>query len=130
VAFTVPSFPIMCNIWPTWTVPAGAPRVTSPCNLSVGRAVRAITNGWEPVEPLPLLTVLLLPPLTDVRDAANTGTVGDTVEVPAGSGRYYRVVGVDDVAKGFANEYRYATIFKAYDDGTYYAGYLWPTPIP
>jgi hypothetical protein len=46
----------------------------------------------------------------------------DTVEVPAGSGRYYAILAVDDVARGFENEYRLALAEPAYN--------LWPVPIP
>jgi hypothetical protein len=60
------------------------------------------------------------------------------VEVPAGSSRYYFILGVVDQARGFMNEYRSAVIVQT----TYYEGaafnYLahwpyapaWPTPYP
>jgi len=53
---------------------------------------------------------LLLPPLADVRGPQDSVSA-DMVEVPAGSGRWYFVVGVDDIGKGFANEHRSAAIF-------------------
>jgi hypothetical protein len=62
----------------------------------------------------------MLPPGTDIRDPWS-GTGADLVECPLGTGRFYRVAIVDDVAKGHANEYRVAMIYKV---GT------WPTPIP
>jgi hypothetical protein len=60
---------------------------------------------------------LLVPALTDVRGPQDP--VGpDMVEVPAGSGRWYQVVFVDDIAKGFSNEHRTASIFALYASWT------------
>jgi hypothetical protein len=64
---------------------------------------------------------LLVEKGTDIRDGSAT-VRGDTVECPAGTGRFYRVGYVDDVAKGFPNEYRVALLSKR--------GPSWPTPIP
>lgn len=68
----------------------------------------------------PSAMFLLCPKLTDIH-GQRPGFGPDNVEVPAGSGRYYRVMFVDDWAKGFPNEYRIALIL-AYAD--------WPSPIP
>lgn len=76
---------------------------------------------------------LLLPALTDIRDAACASGYTDIVEVPDGSGRWYSVEYVDDVAKGFTNEYRVAVLSKAFDDGyvsNHFPGLKWPSPIP
>ena len=70
---------------------------------------------------------LLLPAGTDIRDSTNysfTVDKTDMVEVPAASGRIYVVEWVDDVGKGFPNEFRVAAIAKASGWG------LWPSPIP
>jgi hypothetical protein len=71
--------------------------------------------GWQ----------LLLPAGTDIRDWACWDGLAmdqpDVVEAPRGTGRYYTVIQVDDVAKGFPNEYRVAFIAK---------GAYWPIPIP
>ena len=128
--YKIPDFGLTANVWSLWAIPTGAPRLVTSCNLAFGRNTRAISQGFSQPEPLTALTLLLVPKGTDLRDYANTGTTGDTVEVPAGSGRYYRVCGVDDVAKGYPNEFRFAQIFKAFDDGAFYPGYHWPTPIP
>lgn len=66
---------------------------------------------------------LLMPPHFDVRglECAGTGTP-DTVEVPAGSGRFYACLYVDDIGKGYANEHRYAIITAFLNS--------WPTPVP
>jgi hypothetical protein len=63
---------------------------------------------------------LRLPALTDVRDT-KSGGMPDILEVPAGSGRFYTSVWVDDIALGFANEHRFAIL----------AGKSpWPLPFP
>jgi hypothetical protein len=69
--------------------------------------------------------VLLLPKGTDVRDELNA-TGRDGVECPAGSGRFYEVIFVDDIGKGFPNEHRGATMEKTFGPGPT----EWPTPIP
>jgi hypothetical protein len=64
---------------------------------------------------------LLLPKGTDIRGPQDS-VAADNVEVPAFSGRWYRVVAVDDVGKGFSNEYRNAAIFAV--------DRLWLAPYP
>jgi hypothetical protein len=63
---------------------------------------------------------VLLPSRTDVRDQLTSGGT-DVIECPAGTGRYYTVGLVDDVARGFDNEYRLAYVYRAY---------VWTSPIP
>jgi len=67
---------------------------------------------------------------TDIRDHHCTGNPIDMVEAPAGSGRWYVVYEVDDIAKGFANEYRWAALQK-YTNFPVIANMPdWPAPIP
>ena len=71
---------------------------------------------------------LLLPKLTDVRAGWNGGSP-DLVEVPTGTHRFYLVGYVDDVAKGYANEYRIAIV--AYlSAGAAAFGIAAPVPLP
>jgi hypothetical protein len=107
--YVVPTFNLIANLWRNpWVVPPiGAPALVVPCQL---RVYRAYIDS----------SILLLPALTDIRDD-QVGSFADLVEVPAGSGRFYQVLWVDDVAKGFANEYRGAHIYKTG---------IWPIPIP
>jgi len=68
-------------------------------------------------------SVLLVAALTDLRDHFSTpGTHGDSIEVPAGSGRKYYCYIVDDVGKGFPNEHRYAILLKTQ--------FIQPVPFP
>lgn len=115
MAFRIPTFPLVVNIWRTPAIPpVGPPAVITVGNLSPGR--RTLGFGVGPS----LVMELLLPAGTDIQCAANS-VVPDAVEVPGGSGRFYKVFGVDDVAKGFANQYRLALIQSAP---------VWPVPYP
>jgi hypothetical protein len=75
---------------------------------------------------------LLFPAFTDVRDLNCVQVENDIVEVPSGSGRWYGVLLVDDVGKGFSNEHRYAAVAKISErqNATDFPGLFWPTPIP
>lgn len=132
MAFTLPTFNLVCGIY---SGPFHSRIVRLPvqvCNLAFGRRVQQSSN----IDPFQLLAyvqpTLLLPPLTDVRD--NSGTFrADVIECPSGTGRWYQVIGVDDIGKGFANEHRAAVLQKIYDscDGTgTFPGLFWPEPIP
>jgi hypothetical protein len=136
--FRVPTFNIGINIWSNLTGSqaadtAGAPRVAAvPANLAYGLRVNVATTGGTGLPGVPLLAMnLLLPALTDIRGPQHTGflvpdgitgVVGDYVECPAGTGRWYVVAFVDDIGKGFANEHRTASIFAI--PGT------WAPPFP
>lgn len=63
---------------------------------------------------------LRLPARTDIRDAKSPFG-GDWCECPSGSSRVYRVVFVDDIGGGFANEHRLAIL----ETSTF-----WPVPFP
>jgi hypothetical protein len=132
MAFALPNFNILCDIyrgpWLTRTI-AGA---NTPCNLAFSRrgqipsSFPATSDEWSPV------MSLLLPPLTDVRSLACSG-VEDVIECPSGSGRWYQVGGVDDIGKGFPNEHRCALLFQIsqnLDTTGSYPGLNWPAPIP
>lgn len=121
MGFTVPHFNIQCNVWHPPNVPPAAPDDTFDCNLAFGRRVSSY-QGVISVPNEPIMS-LLLPVRTDLRGPQSAGGA-DTVEVPAGSGRYYSVVGVDDSGKGFDNEHRVGLLAWTTAFGA------WPTPIP
>lgn len=99
-------------------------------NLATGRV--AHLPGWVSqtfgIRPSSYQSSLLVPALTDLRDSSIAGNP-DMVEVPAGSLRFYWVVYVEDIAKGFANEHRWAVIQKVYNYGAYNYPH-WPSPMP
>jgi hypothetical protein len=115
--FRLPSFNITCNIT-TCDVPNVAAVPTGPirlagvsCQLTFGRRVNvSSTGGTTTAGVLTIAMSLLLPPFTDIRGPQDTVSF-DMAEVPAGSGRWYAVIGVDDIGKGFSNEHRTAAIF-------------------
>ena len=116
MAFKLPTFNLQCNISQpdvvdTEAIPDPPYRIVNQiCQLTYGRRVQvASTGGTANVGLLILSMNLLLPAKVDIRGPQDVVTF-DMVEVPAGSGRWYRVWGVDDIGKGFANEHRTATI--------------------
>lgn len=120
MSFSVPSFPLTCDLFTAgnFGVPA---RTSSRCNLAWGRRVNVASTGGTSTIGVPLVCMsLLLPAGTDVRGPVSAGGE-DGCECPAGSGRRYSVVAVDDIGKGFANEHRCAVLL---------ATGVWPTPIP
>jgi len=131
VAFTLPDFNLTCDIYTgPWT--SKVLRLSTDCNLAQGRRVVPVWI-FEVVAPTvyTLSTQLLLPAGTDVRDGS-CGGQPDLVDVPAGSGRWYSVMTVDDMGKGFPNEYRLAILHKIFEqmNPVLFPGANWPTPIP
>lgn len=131
MAFTAPTFNLLCDVytgpWLTKVL-----RISGlPCNLAMGRRVQQLwAVGFNAPEGAAAPN-LLVPALSDVRDQICGGD-SDLVEVPAGSGRWYVVALVDDVGKGFDNEYRLCALQKigqAMSPGNF-PGLFWPTPIP
>lgn len=96
VAYVVPSMPTPCRIWTAGAFPPAAPRLATVCQLRYNPGISAQNY-----------VSLLLPAGTDVRGQYHTGG-SDLIEVPAGSGRLYLCVWVDDTALGFTNVHRQA----------------------
>jgi hypothetical protein len=131
VAFRLPAFNLTANIWRVNGVARtyAAPDVITLCNLSQGRRVLAPVAKAAGVPAPYYPSELLLPPLTDVRGFWN-GVNQDVIEVPAGSKRFYSVIQVDDVAKGFANEYRLALMLYQVAGNSNLIGGPYPAPVP
>lgn len=122
MGFFLPTFNLTCNIWRSAAGPPAPPAVVSECNLAMGRRTQDAA-GTSSDENRPFhWWWLLLPKNTDIRDYS-TASGDDLVEVPAGTGRFYRVNTVDDAGKGFLNEHRVAIMTKD-------LGVNWPEPIP
>lgn len=126
-AYILPTFNLSANVWHGKTqadAPAGlgAPDLTTDCNLQFGKKA-ASGSGQE--------MWLLVPKLTDIRDGMFFPfDTFDVVECPAGSGRWYTLYMVDDVAKGFPNEYRAGAMLKASWAFSANADWAWATPYP
>lgn len=118
MAYVVPQFNLLCNIWtgaggwPPVGIPGGIPRIGGQdCALVYGRRINVATSGGTTGQGFPVQVMnLLLPALTDVRGPQD-GFNFDYVEVPMGSGRYYAVIFVDDIGKGWPNEHRTASLY-------------------
>lgn len=128
--FRVPAMPLLCDIWTGPWLGRIFRLGDVPCGLAVGRRVTtgayiSLGSAYGPQ------MSLLVAAGTDVRDSGNA-TGYDMIEVPAASGRWYAVGYVDDAAKGFPNEFRFANLFKACEANSppTWPGLDWPTPIP
>jgi hypothetical protein len=125
VAFFLPTFNLTCNVWhgyPTnGVLPPNRPAdAVFSCGLRVFRTGFLVAASGA----TGAAVALILPALSDIRVSIANAAPGDTVECPAGSGRFYTVGSVDDVAKGFNNEYRIAGIVSAHQRP---GG--WPVPL-
>jgi hypothetical protein len=132
MAFSVPDFNTDCDIytgpWNTRVLRIAGQE----CNLQYGR--RPASHADFPVSnEFSVCMNLLLPAGTDIRSTV-CGYIADSVECPAGSGRWYFVANVDDVGKSYPNEFRVALLLAAseakFGTGSEYLGLFWPTPIP
>ena len=141
MVYTLPTFNLSCNIWhmaqplnvnAPYIAPVGAPSVTCQCQLYISpRNTGTIGEYWYKTMSGPGHwsdsgpgTQVRLPALTDVRySMPNSGSyLTDVIECPAGSGRFYVVLSVEDRHKGFINEYRVANV------ALYLLTVGWPLP--
>jgi hypothetical protein len=148
--FIIPTFPTPCGYWDkdNWNAQwlDGAGRIGDPDYIFDGQ-LRYMKH------PMPYTTrteggfvqELLVPfdhgASPPVLEDADWQYWCDRVEVPVGSGRFYFVVAVLDVAMSFSNQYRVVWIVPTYvTEGTYFSfgsshGHYpyapsWPRPIP
>jgi len=130
MAFVLPTFNLTAAVY-RWNGSGYTFTLNVECNLALGRRVATIQTVAGPQTIEGLTPILLVPPLSDLRDISCMDHM-DVVEVPAGSRRWYGVSLVDDIGKGFANEHRCATLFKVgwYNPWDTYGFTPWPAPIP
>jgi len=121
MAYSLPTFNLPINVWRAGNPTTNPPDLIAACNLTFGRITAPSAGIAEPLTGLaPNYMFMCVPKLTDVRDQFCPAGA-DVVEVPAASGRFYNVAGVDDSGKGFQNEHRICYIIKTG---------VWPEPIP
>lgn len=132
MAFSVPNFNLSCDVYAgPWTT--RVLRLNVMGNLQFARRGHVLGVFSQPTaEPTNGPTYLLLPALTDIRSFVQGIADPDYVEVPSGSGRWYGVAAVDDVGKGFPNEFRIAEIYQVAEPmaPSLYPGLFWPIPMP
>jgi hypothetical protein len=134
MSFRLPAFNLEVDIYRTvngsYTLANfyGTPDITEIAQLNVhwGGSMGDIRDGYF------VGVEVKLPALTDVRPPylLEGDYLGDYIDVPAGSGRMYLVKQVDDVAKGFTNEYRSVLCIPAPWSDADETHHTWPTPIP
>jgi hypothetical protein len=141
MGFRLPNFNLAVDLWRKPSVPGvDPPDASFMGNLSVGRRTQ---NVWLPLDSTSVLkrfvvkqiSELLVPALTDVQPSDHNAVgPSDAVEVPSGSGRFYIVLTVEDVAKGFSNEYRLLGLIQSdFVTSGLIPGILvpiFPSPIP
>jgi hypothetical protein len=124
--YRLPAFNLTVRIFAS-PPPLTVPRVITTGNLSPGyRSFAAVPVSGVAPAILQDEAYLSVAKGVDIRGASST-YIGDMVECPTGTGRYYRVLHVEDVAKGFPNEYRRATMVQNLVGGN---GPVWPVPTP
>lgn len=119
-----PQFPLLANVWHT-----GNPVTDPPDLANIKAELRATVTHRQVTSTLTLnrgniTRFIYFEKHTDVRAIWPSG-FGDVVELPAGSRRYYDIVDVEDVAKGFPNEFRIAAVTV-----TTNVTPPWPVPYP
>lgn len=132
MAFSVPTFNLKCNVYDGPWVSKVLRIADLECNLALGRRVQQLEQDFFGFGRGAASPCLLVPAGSDVRDLSQNIAHPDLIEVPSGSGRWYTVNLVDDVGKGFDNEYRIvamAKISQSYDTSAY-PGLAWPIPMP
>lgn len=119
---TVPSFPLVCKVWHLPNAPPNPRDFEARCQLiwGPGKIIGQSLGGSVPDH---ASRFLYLPAGTDIH-CTTQALFGDIIECPASSGRFYEVVSVDDMAKGFRNEFRCIIMYPSRTYGD------WRVPIP
>lgn len=133
MAFTLPTFNVSYNLWRAANYPpVGPPDASGLCNFSLGKRIVTGTDGFAVTRADPaqgtgidvFLRIMMVPAGVDIRGRWQGGVNSqDEVEIPAGSGAFYVVADVADMAKGFPNEHRVAWVFPD-------SGIPLPSPLP
>ena len=106
MAYVVPTFNLLMDVWTTPATPGGGP--ASFVNIACQAYI------WSKA-PFPA------PPWMQARfpiDVVNTYAVGDIYELPIASGRYWKALFLYRMHEGFTNEYWVAHIYSCDNAGT------------
>jgi len=126
MAFTLPNFNIVCQLWHYPRDPTSGPADQSdvPCNFSTSRATLMGRDTANMVGVDLMYRALRVPATVDIRcTAMGPGLGPDIVEVPQGTGAYYQVQDLATMGQGFPNAHRYCWVVPA-------PGFPLPTPLP
>lgn len=124
MTFKAPVFPVPCNIWHQQFGPAPtrSPDVVTTCSVGYLRfwSAQYSNQGGSTGQ---TFVVIRLPKGTNIHDALQLPLPpvggqagGDTIEAPAGSGRFYSVTMLTQVGQGFINEHLNAFCARCYND--------------
>jgi hypothetical protein len=107
--YTIPSFPLLCNIWHNQVAPPVGPPDLTNVQCSLGGLPPNGLYLWTGITP-GATAIIRLPAGTDLRDIFRTPTVPpatqpDVIELPAGSGTYYVTIYVERIGQGFASDH-------------------------
>lgn len=114
--YRLPAFNIEVGIWRHASDTDNPPDVVADANFCGGR--RSYGGNFRAMDSPPVAftatAYLLLPKDTDViGDTDTTGDTGDTVEIPLGSGQFYKVLHEERTALGFPNQHLTCIVSKA-----------------
>ena len=105
MAYTIPVFNLKCNIWRHGNATTNPPDVSLvECNLALGKRVVSGPDKDVVVGIDGVFRYILMPIGTDVRGQFHNGG-SDTIECPAGTGRYYTCLDAEYSGGGFSNEH-------------------------
>lgn len=107
--YVLPAFNLTANVWRNGNPTSNPPDVVTKGNKGLGRRVTTGPDSGLSVGIDSLFRFILLPVDADVRGKWQSGG-SDTMEVPAGSGRFYTVQDIDYVGEGFANDHQMAIL--------------------
>lgn len=118
--YSLPNFNLVAKVWRFGLPLSGPPSVTTVCALTPGQLTATALAKYSAGVGVFGGMWGTFPAATNIQDAKN-GIGPDSVEIPAGSGRTYQAIWVDDIGGGYSNEHRFAELVPF---GT------WPTPFP
>lgn len=123
MAFSPPTFNLLCDVYTFGTYPIGPPRLAGISCQWRGIGKMTAVQSLNQIAFFSVLTEILLPIGTDVRGDFETPINNpDTIVLSPGSlDLPFQTADVTDVGKGFTNEYRVAFVYKLAP---------WPVPIP
>lgn len=130
MSFRPPTFNLLFSGWRVLGAGGAyaAPDVAGSCCLSQGKRVLIAVPPSTPTIGTLGIAEIMVPKLTDIRAAYN-GASPDLLEVPTGSKRFYAVQHVDDVGKGYPNEYRLVLASYQGNGATAFTPPI-PAPVP
>lgn len=118
MSFTLPQMPLLMNAWPLGSIPVQGPPTLQrvPCSLTLMKPTD-MPALYAPLSspPTHIIRTLSVFNLQDNGPGTGRGPTGPTsiLEVPAGSGNFYKTVLSVIIGRGFPNEHRRMYVQRA-----------------